>query len=461
MFCTNCGANLPEGTRFCTRCGMPVGDAAGDGAGQGGAPVTGAAPVPEAAPAAAQVPPQPASWAAGQASTIPPAQVPPQPASWTAAQPASAPSAQVPPQPAATPPAQVSPQTATDAPTQVPPQPAADAPAPQPPKKRVGKAKVVAIVVGIIALVAIIGAGGYLVYQNFFATGPEEVIREDLDEHLAAYSDPSTGDGDRLLSEADDVLSGLAAYPYPSSSAYEAWLEDTSYTVDDVVVSDDGATATATATITHAPLISFIEHHEGEADDPGEPQETTLELTYTRNGSTWKADGDELRDAVFAAYLPSDEELIVSDVDTYFKADDDMRNGFIMGLESGSSSELDQLGITADEFADAYLDGYAYEVGDVTVDGDTASVEVSVTIKLYADIMAAFQDEFDAWAASVDTTTMTEDEAYRQAGAMMLDVIAAAEPKTTEATLTFTQDSGGVWWMDSSSEHVIEGMLGY
>ena len=461
MFCTNCGANLPEGTRFCTRCGMPVGDAAGDGAGQGGAPVTGAAPVPEAAPAAAQVPPQPASWAAGQASTIPPAQVPPQPASWTAAQPASAPSAQVPPQPAATPPAQVSPQTATDAPTQVPPQPASDAPAPQPPKKRVGKAKVVAIVVGIIALVAIIGAGGYLVYQNFFATGPEEVIREDLDEHLAAYSDPSTGDGDRLLSEADDVLSGLAAYPYPSSSAYEAWLEDTSYTVDDVVVSDDGATATATATITHAPLISFIEHHEGEADDPGEPQETTLELTYTRNGSTWKADGDELRDAVFAAYLPSDEELIVSDVDTYFKADDDMRNGFIMGLESGSSSELDQLGITADEFADAYLDGYAYEVGDVTVDGDTASVEVSVTIKSYADIMAAFQDEFDAWAASVDTTTMTEDEAYRQAGAMMLDVIAAAEPKTTEATLTFTQDSGGVWWMDSSSEHVIEGMLGY
>ena len=44
---------------------------------------------------------------------------------------------------------------------------------------------------------------------------------------------------------------------------------------------------------------------------------------------------------------------------------------------------------------------------------------------------------------------------------MMLDVIAAAEPKTTEATLTFTQDSSGVWWMDSSSEHAIEGMLGY
>ena len=168
MFCTNCGANLPEGTRFCTRCGMPVGDAAGDGVGQGGAPVTGVAPTPEAAPAAAQVPPQPASWAAAQASSAPPTQVPPQPA--------SAP------------------------PTQFPPQPAADAPAPQPPKKRGGKAKVVGIVVGIIALVAVIGAGGYLVYQNFFATGPEEVIREDLDEHLAAYSDPSTGDGDRLLS---------------------------------------------------------------------------------------------------------------------------------------------------------------------------------------------------------------------------------------------------------------------
>ena len=29
MFCTNCGAQLPDGSQFCTECGQPLGDASG------------------------------------------------------------------------------------------------------------------------------------------------------------------------------------------------------------------------------------------------------------------------------------------------------------------------------------------------------------------------------------------------------------------------------------------------
>lgn len=350
------------------------------------------------------------------------------------------------------------------APAYAAPQPAPapnPASAPEQPKKKGGKGKVVGIVLGIVVLVAVLGVGGYFVYTNFFATGPEEVIMEDLEAQLADYSDPTTGNGDRLMTEADNVLSGLAAYPSPGAGAYEAWLEDSSYTVDGVVVADDGDTATATATVTHAPLIEFVENHEGLADDPGEPQEMTLELTYVRDGSSWTADGDELEEAVFAAYLPSDEELIISDVDSYFEAGDDMRSGFIAGLESGSGSELDQLGISADEFADAYLDGYGYEVGTVTVDGDTAEVEVTVTIKPYTEIMSTFESDFYAWAESVDPSTLTsEDQVYQKAGEMLMAAAQAAEPEAYDATLTFSQDSGGIWWMDSSSEYELMSILG-
>lgn len=427
MFCTNCGKELPEGTMFCTQCGRPVEAAATPGVAQAPQPAPEVAPVPEAASA-------------------------PQPAAVTpAANPA----------PAAEP-------TYTDgsqpAPAYAAPQPAPapnPASAPEQPKKKGGKGKVVGIVLGIVVLVAVLGVGGYFVYTNFFATGPEEVIMEDLEAQLANYSDPTTGNGDRLMTEADNVLSGLAAYPSPGADAYEAWLEDSSYTVDGVMVADDGDTATATATVTHAPLIEFVENHEGLADDPGEPQETTLELTYVRDGSSWTADGDELEEAVFAAYLPSDEELIISDVDSYFEADDDMRSGFIAGLESGSGSELDQLGISADEFADAYLDGYGYEVGTVTVDGDTAEVEVTVTIKSYAEIMSTFESDFYAWAESVDPSTLTsEDQVYQKAGEMLMAAAQAAEPEAYDATLTFSQDSGGVWWMDSSSEYELMSILG-
>ena len=427
MFCTNCGKELPEGTMFCTQCGRPVEAAATPGVAQAPQPAPEVAPVPEAASA-----PQPAA--------VTPAANP---------APAAEPTYTEDSQPA---PAYAAPQPA--------PAPA-PASAPEQPKKKGGKGKVVGIVLGIVVLVAVLGVGGYFVYTNFFATGPEEVIMEDLEAQLADYSDPTTGNGDRLMTEADNVLSGLAAYPSPGADAYEAWLEDSSYTVDGVVVADDGDTATATATVTHAPLIEFVENHEGLADDPGEPQETTLELTYVRDGSSWTADGDELEEAVFAAYLPSDEELIISDVDSYFEADDDMRSGFIAGLESGSGSELDQLGISADEFADAYLDGYGYEVGTVTVDGDTAEVEVTVTIKPYAEIMSTFESNFSAWAESVDPSTITsEDQVYQKAGEMLMAAAQAAEPEAYDATLTFSQDSSGVWWMDSSSEYELMSILG-
>lgn len=427
MFCTNCGKELPEGTMFCTQCGRPVEAAATPGVAQAPQPAPEVAPVPEAASAPQPAPVTPAANPA----------------------PAAEPTYTEAPQPA---PAYAAPQPAPA------PNPAS---APEQPKKKGGKGKVVGIVLGIVVLVAVLGVGGYFVYTNFFATGPEEVIMEDLEAQLADYSDPTTGNGDRLMTEADNVLSGLAAYPSPGADAYEAWLEDSSYTVDGVVVADDGDTATATATVTHAPLIEFVENHEGLADDPGEPQETTLELTYVRDGSSWTADGDELEEAVFAAYLPSDEELIISDVDSYFEADDDMRSGFIAGLEGGSGSELDQLGISADEFADAYLDGYGYEVGTVTVDGDTAEVEVTVTIKPYTEIMSTFESDFYAWAESVDPSTLTsEDQVYQKAGEMLMAAAQAVEPEAYEATLTFSQDSGGVWWMDSSSEYELMSILG-
>lgn len=427
MFCTNCGKELPEGTMFCTQCGRPVEAAATPGVAPAPQPAAGEASAPGAAPA-----PQPAAVAPAANPT-----------------PAAEPTYTEGSQPA---PAYAAPQPAPA------PNPVS---APEQPKKKGGKGKIVGIVLGIVALVAVLGVGGYFVYTNFFATGPEEVIMEDLEAQLADYSDPTTGNGDRLMTEADNVLSGLAAYPSPGADAYEAWLEDSSYTVDGVVVADDGDTATATATVTHAPLIEFVENHEGLADEPGEPQETTLELTYVRDGSSWTADGDELEEAVFTAYLPSDEELIISDVDSYFEADDDMRSGFIAGLESGSGSELGQLGISADEFADAYLDGYGYEVGTVTVDGDTAEVEVTVTIKSYAEIMSTFESNFNAWAESVDPSTVTsEDQVYQKAGEMLMAAAQAAEPQAYDATLTFTQDSSGVWWMDSSSEYELMSILG-
>lgn len=344
--------------------------------------------------------------------------------------------------------------------------PAAEAaPAPdlfnEQPKKRRSTGKTVGIAVAVLAVVAVLCVAGYFVYTTFFSTSPEEIIAADLEEHLSFYEDPEAGEGDRLLSEADSVLSGLGAYCYPDDEAYTSWLDETSFEVGDVTIAEDGETATATATITHMPLISYVEEYMGETDDAGEEQESELSVTYQRSGSEWSVDSIDLQQAVFDAYLPTDEELILSDVYWYFGDVDSINDEFILGLEAGAGSDLDQLGITAEEFAEAFLDGFNYEVGDVTVDGDVATVDVTITSKSMDEISTEFQNRFTEWASTVDPSTITsEDDLYKQGGQIFLEVTREAEAAEHQVELTFTQDSSGVWWMDTASEDDLMGTMG-
>ena len=344
--------------------------------------------------------------------------------------------------------------------------PAAEAaPAPdlfnEQPKKKRSTGKTVGIAVAVLAVVAVLCVAGYFVYTTFFSTSPEEIIAADLEEHLSFYEDPETGEGDRLLSEADSVLSGLGAYCYPDDEAYTSWLDETSFEVGDITIAEDGETATATATITHMPLISYVEEYMGETDDAGEEQESELSVTYQRSGSEWSVDSIDLQQAVFDAYLPTDEELILSDVYWYFGDVDSINDEFILGLEAGAGSDLDQLGITAEEFAEAFLDGFNYEVGDVTVDGDVATVDVTITSKSMDEISTEFQNRFTEWASTVDPSTITsEDDLYKQGGQIFLEVTREAEAAEHQVELTFTQDSSGVWWMDTASEDDLMGTMG-
>lgn len=344
--------------------------------------------------------------------------------------------------------------------------PAAEAaPAPdlfnEQPKKKRSTGKTVGIAAAVLAVVAVLCVAGYFVYTTFFSTSPEEIIAADLEEHLSFYEDPEAGEGDRLLSEADSVLSGLGAYCYPDDEAYTSWLDETSFEVGDVTIAEDGETATATATITHMPLISYVEEYMGETDDAGEEQESELSVTYQRSGSEWSVDSIDLQQAVFDAYLPTDEELILSDVYWYFGDVDSINDEFILGLEAGAGSDLDQLGITAEEFAEAFLDGFNYEVGDVTVDGDVATVDVTITSKSMDEISTEFQNRFTEWASTVDPSTITsEDDLYKQGGQIFLEVTREAEAAEHQVELTFTQDSSGVWWMDTASEDDLMGTMG-
>lgn len=148
----------------------------------------------------------------------------------------------------------------------------------------------------------------------------------------------------------------------------------------------------------------------------------------------------------------SAEDLIRENIESYMGEIDGANEEFVAGLEASAGEDLEQLGLSADEFAAAYLDGYGYEIGDITVDGETATAEITITVKSYSDIMTTFQNDFYEWAYSVDASSVTQEDIYQQAGQMLLDATNSAEPVSTTVEVGYTQNSDGDWEMDSSSQ---------
>lgn len=149
---------------------------------------------------------------------------------------------------------------------------------------------------------------------------------------------------------------------------------------------------------------------------------------------------------------PSVEELITNDLTSQF---DEIKNGgddFLSGLEEASGDEFEQLGIDPKEYAKSYLEGFDYKIGDVTVDEDkgTATAEVTITCKSMNKIVEDFATQYQEKIAALDTMP-SEDDLYKMAGQVMVDVTKAANTKDTKVTFKYSANKDNEWSADDSA----------
>lgn len=149
---------------------------------------------------------------------------------------------------------------------------------------------------------------------------------------------------------------------------------------------------------------------------------------------------------------PSVEELITNDLTSQF---DEIKNGgddFLSGLEEASGDEFEQLGIDSKEYAKSYLEGFDYKIGDVTVDEDkgTATAEVTITCKSMNKIVEDFATQYQEKIAALDTMP-SEDDLYKMAGQVMVDVTKAAKTKDTKVTFKYSANEDNEWSADDSA----------
>ena len=149
---------------------------------------------------------------------------------------------------------------------------------------------------------------------------------------------------------------------------------------------------------------------------------------------------------------PSVEEFITNDLTSQF---DEIKNGgddFLSGLEEASGDEFEQLGIDPKEYAKSYLEGFDYKIGDVTVDEDkgTATAEVTITCKSMNKIVEDFATQYQEKVAAFDELP-SEDDLYKMAGQVMVDVTKAAKTKDTKVTFKYSANEDNEWSADDSA----------
>lgn len=152
----------------------------------------------------------------------------------------------------------------------------------------------------------------------------------------------------------------------------------------------------------------------------------------------------------------SAEEVIRNGVTEEFEEIKSLDDEFLAELVEAvdASDDLALLGIEAEDFCKAILSGFDYKVGDITIDGNDATVNVTVTMKDTAEILETWSNDIMTLATDESALSMTEDELYAKMGEMLMTCFEEGEVKDTVLDLPY-EKVDNVWQGTEEAENMI------
>jgi hypothetical protein len=110
-------------------------------------------------------------------------------------------------------------------------------------------------------------------------------------------------------------------------------------------------------------------------------------------------------------------------------------------ITSDAGNDLSELGIGTQDLIGAWTESFSYEIGAITVEGDTAQAKITITCK---QLSAAVTTATDIIISDPSLGQMTETELRERTGEVILDELRKSTPATTEITIPCTK-SGNEW----------------
>ena len=138
----------------------------------------------------------------------------------------------------------------------------------------------------------------------------------------------------------------------------------------------------------------------------------------------------------------SDQDVIRDGITAEFESIKNLTNKDLFDGFTQGAGDLSTYGIDNEEFLRAWLSDFDYSVDNVSVNGNNATVTVTVTCKLMADFMDAAMEE--AEDLSERAGDMTQKELNQEVGKLLMKAITNMSAKTTKITLSYVKD-GNVW----------------
>lgn len=122
------------------------------------------------------------------------------------------------------------------------------------------------------------------------------------------------------------------------------------------------------------------------------------------------------------------------------------------GITEEFDGDLESYGIDSEEFSKAYLEGFDYKIGDITVDEQkgSATAEVSITMKPIMQMAQSSTVRILA-ATSELSADATEDDYNALVGKIMMEELSKIEPKTVDTQIIYNRNSDGDWEPDEQS----------
>lgn len=122
-----------------------------------------------------------------------------------------------------------------------------------------------------------------------------------------------------------------------------------------------------------------------------------------------------------------------------------------------AASMMQRIDVSPESFMGTYFDGASYEVGDVSVDGDTATAHVVVRGRSMGDVEAALMDAYTAKVLE-DAGHSEESGLYLIAGSQLLDCVRSSAIKDRSCEVSL-QKADGAWRLTDEGSAALTSIL--